>query len=58
MPFPVSTDASTGSASYLPATSMKSFPLSGAGFTSHQAGVKVRIGQTIKQIFFLLLRFT
>ncbi|XP_043078167.1 RNA-binding protein 20 isoform X1 [Puntigrus tetrazona] len=33
-----SQDASTGTASYLPATSMKSFPLSGAGFTSHQAG--------------------
>ncbi|KTF91500.1 hypothetical protein cypCar_00014178 [Cyprinus carpio] len=33
-----SQDVSTGSASYLPGTAMKSFPLSGAGFTSHQAG--------------------
>ncbi|KAL1251072.1 hypothetical protein QQF64_018868 [Cirrhinus molitorella] len=35
-----SQDVSTGSASYLPATAMKSFPLAGAGFTSHQAGAK------------------
>jgi len=36
-----STDVSTGSASYLPATAM-SFPLSGPGFTS---GVKVSNGE-------------
>ncbi|XP_050951634.1 RNA-binding protein 20 isoform X2 [Labeo rohita] len=35
-----SQDVSTGNASYLPATAMKSFPLAGAGFTSHQAGAK------------------
>ncbi|XP_036421064.1 RNA-binding protein 20 [Colossoma macropomum] len=34
-------DVSAGGASYLPATAMKSFPLSGAGFTSHQPGAKV-----------------
>ncbi|XP_051550807.1 RNA-binding protein 20-like [Myxocyprinus asiaticus] len=33
-------DVSTGSASYLPATAVKSFPLSGAGFTLHQSGTK------------------
>ncbi|KAI4893629.1 hypothetical protein NFI96_023764, partial [Prochilodus magdalenae] len=35
-----SQDVSAGGASYLPATAMKSFPLSGAGFTSHQPGAK------------------
>ncbi|KAM9494858.1 RNA-binding protein 20 isoform 2-T2 [Clarias gariepinus] len=33
-------DVSTGGTSFLPAASMKSFPLSGAGFTSHQPGTK------------------
>ncbi|XP_051980155.1 RNA-binding protein 20-like [Xyrauchen texanus] len=33
-----SQDVTTGSAPYLPATAMKPFPLSGAGFTSQQSG--------------------
>ncbi|XP_055073930.2 RNA-binding protein 20 [Misgurnus anguillicaudatus] len=33
-------DVSTGTASYLPATAMKSFPVSGAGFNSNQSGAK------------------
>ncbi|XP_053085388.1 RNA-binding protein 20 isoform X2 [Pangasianodon hypophthalmus] len=33
-------DVSTGGTSFLPTASMKSFPLSGAGFTSHQPGTK------------------
>ncbi|XP_072527445.1 RNA-binding protein 20 [Salminus brasiliensis] len=33
-------DVPAGGASYLPAAAMKSFPLSGAGFTSHQPGAK------------------
>ncbi|XP_047007466.1 RNA-binding protein 20 isoform X3 [Ictalurus punctatus] len=33
-------DVSTGGSSFLPAAPMKSFPLSGAGFTSHQPGTK------------------
>lgn len=36
-----STDVSTGGSSFLQAAPMKSFPLSGAGFTSHQPGTKV-----------------
>ncbi|TRY97001.1 hypothetical protein DNTS_001433 [Danionella cerebrum] len=35
-----SQDVSTGSASYLPAAAMASFPVSGAGFNSHQSGTK------------------
>ncbi|KAA0712366.1 RNA-binding protein 20 [Triplophysa tibetana] len=33
-------DVSTGSASYLPATAIKSFPLTGVGFNSHQSEAK------------------
>ncbi|KAG9261142.1 RNA-binding protein 20 [Astyanax mexicanus] len=35
-----SQDVSAGGTSYLPAATMKSFPLSGAGFTSHQPAAK------------------
>ncbi|TSK67264.1 RNA-binding protein 20 [Bagarius yarrelli] len=35
-----SQDVSTGGSSFLQAAPMKSFPLSGAGFTSHQPGTK------------------
>ncbi|XP_066509174.1 RNA-binding protein 20-like isoform X2 [Hoplias malabaricus] len=35
-----SQDVSAGGVSYVPAAAMKSFPLSGAGFTSHQSGTK------------------
>ncbi|XP_026871180.2 RNA-binding protein 20 isoform X2 [Electrophorus electricus] len=35
-----SQDASAGGAPYVPAAAMKSFPLTGVGFTSHQTGAK------------------
>lgn len=43
--FLFSTDVSTGNASYLPATAIKSFPLTGVGFNSQQSEAKVRSWQ-------------